>query len=116
MPFPIYKDRKIDWDAIREQDLRHAYNPRIGDYWQEMLVGIVVIVGRPSAEEVLVCREKIDHGDSWSWDLSKCKVEKVADFVRRLRYNKDDANSKFWCHCWPERMTWVEAEYMEFSQ
>lgn len=110
----IYTNGKPDFAAQWELDKSHALNPRIGDYWQEMLTPICVVVGRPSTDTVLICKGKRAVGaDSWTWDLSKLEKMSITDFSEFLHYKSPEMKGKFWCHCLPEKHTWVRAAAIE---
>jgi hypothetical protein len=108
MDFPRDEKGNIDWEANRKQNDERAKDPKIGDYWSEMMHPTVVVVARPSPDTVLVCRDTVNSGPSrWTWNLLSCKVETVETFNKSLRYNKEDENSKCHSDCNPEFMKWV---------
>ena len=101
---------KIDWEAQNKLNCDHADNPRIGDFWQDHFMPIAVILGRPTPETVLLCEETKRHPNRkhLTWDLTKVKVEKVADFAKRMRY--DSIPDKCWADVDPEAMPEVRDE------
>lgn len=88
-----------DPEKRHKVNVEHAMRPRIGDYWHEMFVPILVVVGRLESDDVLVCKTKKDvGGNRWEWDLTKLEVWDI---------------NKFWCDCSPESMVWARAEAMK---
>ena len=109
------KDGKLDLVATHKCNCDHADNPRVGDYWSEFFMPVAVILGRPTEDTVLVCREtkpiKGDTRGRTTWDLSKCKVETVAEFSKYIRY--DSIPDKCWADVDPESMKSVREAAIE---
>jgi hypothetical protein len=98
----------IKVSASREEtDQAHASDPKIGDYWHEMFTPILVVLGRPSSTEVLICRKKKALDDGWTWDFSGIETLSLADFRAYLSYKSPEMAHKFWCTCLPEHMVWA---------
>ena len=75
-----------DAEKQRALDEKHAYDPQPGDYWQEMLCGICIVLERKRSK-VVICKEKKDvEPGYWTWDLSKTEKMKLEDFRNWLSY------------------------------
>jgi hypothetical protein len=70
------------------QNLKAAYDPRAGDYWEERFSGVLVVLA-VSETHVVICDQKIDldTGKGWRWNLDKARELSRLDFVKRLVYN-----------------------------
>lgn len=101
----------IEYAEKHKKNVEHAENPVIGDYWMEMFTPILVVVGRPAPEKVLICRKTRETDkDHWTWDLERLEVLSLTDFSEYLRYKSPDMCEKFWADCLPEHMKWVKKE------
>ena len=110
------KDGKIDWEANQKQNDDRANNPHIGDYWQEMFMPVLVVLGRPSKDSVMICKEtKVHPTDKKckTWNLEKSEVMSIADFSRYLHYDSDSMKHKCWCDCEPECMKHIREAAIE---
>jgi len=104
----IFEDKMSKQHKTNED---HASDPKIGDYWSEMFAPILVVVGRPDPDSVLICDKTMDVEERrWTWDLTQCRIMTLEEFHARLRY---DSIPGFWADCCPEHMTWVKDRAME---
>jgi len=104
----LFEDKMSKQHEINED---HASDPKIGDFWSEMFAPILVVVGRPNPDSVLICDKMKDVGERrWTWDLTQCRIMTLEEFHARLRY---DSIPGFWADCCPEHMTWVKERAME---
>lgn len=92
----------------RETNEKHVKDPKIGDYWVEMFTPILVVVGRPAPDKVLVCKKtkEVDK-DHWTWDFSVLEVMTLEGFSRYLHYEGESMKHSCWCDCIPEHMKWA---------
>ena len=89
-----------------ELNRKHASEPKIGDYWHEMLCGILVVLN-VKPDKVFVCKEKINDKDGWYWDYSKIETMKRDEFAKYVRFDSIDG---YWCDVVPERMKYAVEE------
>lgn len=109
-----------------ELNLKHALDPEVGDYWQEMFMPICVVVDATQFS-VTVCDKTKSVGENrWTWDISKLEVYSREDFGNRYRYGNcsaeafkatdtDDIKNRFWCNVAPGAHKWVR-EALEEKQ
>ena len=89
-----------------KQDLRnekHANSPKVGDYWQEMLCPICVVVSFKNGIVAFI-RKKNQTLISWSWDLYSVEYLRVEDFKKMLKYDSRDG---YLCDVEPRRHKWI---------
>lgn len=112
-------------DAQHEKNLAHALDPKRGDYWQEMLTPICVVID-VSKFTVVVCDKVVRGKGGWMWDFSSpFTVYTRKDFSNRYRYGaagndafestNDDTDIKnhFWCDVRPEAHLWAADHALE---
>ena len=80
----------------KELNKKHVNNPRVGDYWQEMLCPILLVLGVSKKEKtVTIVKEKTEiDANYWTWDLDKFENLKLEEFKKYLLYNTDDPDLK----------------------
>lgn len=65
------------------------YNPKAGDYWNEMFVPYFVIL-EVRDDTLIVCDEtKEVDANHWTWNLEKAK-EAPRDYMKRVKYGSID--------------------------
>jgi len=65
---------------------KHISDPQPGDYWQEMFCPYFVVIRR-LGDLVIICDQKKDAGDHrWTWDLTKLKVQSLAELRKQVTY------------------------------
>lgn len=100
-----------DADEQKALDEKHATDPQPGDYWQEMLMGVLVVLSR-TGDLVHICDGKKDAGrDHWTWDFKKLKTLTIEQFKKRLGYGTIPG---YWASVWPGAHMWAVKE-MESS-
>lgn len=93
----------------KERDLKHALNPEPGDYWDEMLVGVCVVL-EVTDTHVVICKSKrIVDSDHWTWDLSKKTYLSRQEFKKWLEY--DTMPNNFWASVNPRHHIWAVKEH-----
>ena len=82
-------------------NIKHANNPQVGDYWQEMLQPILLVLKtNKRKKEVTFVQEKVELDTNyWTWDLEKPEVLSFKEFKDKLIYTTDSENT--WCDVWP---------------
>lgn len=104
------------------ENLQHVKHPQVGDYWQEHMVPIAVIVSVDDFH-VTTCEKLIDHPEGGrTFDFSRLNSFTREQFYKRsFRYgsiNNEDFQAtddeqvfgnKFWCDVVPAKYkTWME--------
>ena len=70
-------------DALNE---KHRADPQPGDYWQEMMLPILVVCARIGGG-VLACEEKIASGTGhMTWNLDKLMWYSLEEFAKKISY------------------------------
>lgn len=104
-----------------ELNVHHAMNPKVGDYWQESMSPVCVVVDVKD-DHVTVCDSTVSNGDNtWSWNLDALTSYTRKQFCNRYRYGRvgnksfeaddtDNIKNKFWCDVMPEKMKEVRDE------
>jgi hypothetical protein len=74
-------------DDRQKLNLKHAVDPRRGDYWHEMFCPIRVVL-RVTGETVTFCEKtkEVDSGH-WSWDIEHVQVLPAKSFRQGLEYS-----------------------------
>ena len=114
----------FDDDAMNATTLRHALNPKVGDFWHEMFYPIAVVLKVETSvlfqDRITICEKtKSVGGERWTWDLKKTTQYTGQEFANRFRYGRvgnpdfqatddDNIKNKFWCNVSPEAHTWVK--------
>jgi len=89
----------MNWNEHESQNLEHRDNPRPGDYWEDHLCPVCVVLDA-SRFAISYCRKTKDVGsDRWAWDLSAIETMTPKDFKVWLTYTSMD---KTWASCHPE--------------
>jgi hypothetical protein len=99
--------------ASKEQCLRHARNPKPGDYWHEMLCPILVVLDVNRRHRlVTVCKERVydTYRETWSWDLSKAEIMSFESLVTYLAYS-GEPHKGLWARVMPRHMLDVVEEW-----
>ena len=79
-------------------------DPKPGDYWQEMLCPVLVVLG-VTPDQVCVLDKRRITGDTWTWDIdAKPKVMSRRRFEERLSYDSMDGT---WADVAQTRHDWV---------
>ena len=106
-------------------NLEHAKNPKVGDYWSEMVFCPVAVVISVSPFYVMTLEKRKSSVDDeyWTWDMeSKPCVYTRKEFMFRFTYGRcsdrnfqghpDSGNikNKFFCDVNPEAHKWIERE------
>ena len=96
-----------------KQNLQHAFNPKVGDFWNEMYCACAVVV-EVTQQYVVICEKTIAVDDtSLRWDFSNLTTYNREDFSNLFRYGRigndnfkasetDEICNKFWCDVFPE--------------
>lgn len=73
-------------DELQAKNERHLAAPEVGDYWEDHLVGVCVVLA-VNGEEITVCRKKKDVDMAhWAWDLAATETLDREAFAAWLRY------------------------------
>ena len=89
-----------------------AHNPTVGDYWNEMLCPVLVVV-KVTPTEVGYIDRRVDNEDgTWSWDTRPENLKQVTrqEFVELLSYKTQPG---FYATCFGERHKWIVDEIEE---
>ena len=104
----------MDREKQRELDQYHAAHPQEGDFWQEMLCGILVVL-KATHVSVTFCQAKKQlPDDKWTWDLTKVDTLTRGEFRRKLQYSS--MPDKTWCSVCPQAHSWAVEKYNEMRQ
>jgi hypothetical protein len=84
---------------------RCARNPEPGDYWQEMLMPICVVLA-VTGDKVDLCKtiKQTRGGTAWTWDLAQRQEMTRAEFDEWLSYDSIDG---YWADVSPQAHEWV---------
>lgn len=90
--------------------------PKVGDFWHEMFVPIMVVIG-VSDDAVTIC-DKVDRGhETWTWDFSGIRKISRHEFAERPLYRSfahgDHMGDKCWCDVMPEAHKWARKAAQE---
>lgn len=93
---------------------KHRLDPKVGDYWHEMLCPNLVVIG-VSSKTITICDSTRSVGNRhWTWDLSKTKIMSREDFAEWPLYRRLSGNDHMGDKCFvdvaPEAHQWVRAE------
>lgn len=69
----------------RPLDEKHANNPEPGDYWQDHMVGVCVVIAVDDMT-VRTCRKKLDCDGGWTFDYNHQYLETREEFRKWLSY------------------------------
>ena len=73
-----------------ELNERHMVDPQVGDYWHEMLVPYLVVVGRIGHRTIVCETTKCVGGSKWTWDLDHLRIVTEEWLRQRLMYRNLD--------------------------
>lgn len=97
--------------AERRRNADRRLNPRPGDYWDETL-NVVMLVLEVNDEYVTIVEDKIklDHG--YRFDYSKAKVLTRQEFSRKPCYGgTGNLKDECWCRVSEEPADWVLSDW-----
>ena len=79
----------------QELNTKHLMSPQVGDYWQEMLNAILLVLKVNKKEKlVTIVRDKSKLKENyWTWNLEKCEVLTFEEFKEYLTYNTNRENT-----------------------
>lgn len=77
-------------EVSADTNARHRDHPEPGDYWNEMMVPVLLVLAR-NERGVLVITSTIDKGAGWMWDFDKAEQMTLAEMNETTRY----------CYCYP---------------
>lgn len=82
---------------------QHAHSPCVGDFWDEMLCAVCVVV-EVDHEYVLVCKtKKILEPNYWIWDFTNLETYTRDGFVKWLQYGGNSSvKDRYWADVNPE--------------
>ena len=104
-------------DLIEDQDklnIKHCENPEVGDYWNDMLVPILVVIGVTPTEVIICKKTKYVGPDRWTWDLTQIKRLSKEEFSSSLKYGgQSEFSNRFHCIVRPGAQKWVRKEAVE---
>jgi hypothetical protein len=95
-------------DEQKKLNRIHILDPEVGDYWNEMLTPICVVLGR-RPDAVLICETTKPTGpDHWTWDLSRVQWLELGEFAAKLTYGGGgDLRDTTWCNVRPKAHAWA---------
>lgn len=86
----------------------HAENPQPGDYWEEHLVGVCVVL-EVTDQRVVYCPAKRPIGDlHWTWDLGTTSSKSREEFDGWLAYGSIHG---YWADVHPREHEWAVIAY-----
>lgn len=89
------------------QNNKHKNDPQPGDAWFERCsIGICVVVGT-FRDRIVICQEKKDKGDGWTWDLDKLDMKTKEEFSDFVSYKASNMEGHTWCDVYPGAHMWV---------
>jgi len=100
----------MNWNERESQNLEHRDNQRPGDYWEDHLAPVCVVLDA-SKFAISYCRTtaRVD-ANHWAWDISAIETMTPKQFKIFLTYTTMD---KTWASCHPESQLDVVKEAME---
>lgn len=105
----------IDRDAQNEQNMVHAHNPEVGDYWVERILNGVLVVLDVTKDKVVFCKKKKQlKDDKWTWDLSEVWFNSRKEFREYLEYGT--MPGKYWADVRPGMHLWAVEEYLKIRK
>lgn len=94
----VIKGNKMD---RHDQNFHHLMNPSPGDYWEDHLCPVCVVLG-VSNFSITICRDTKQIDDMhWYWDLSKITHLTLTEFRKFLLYNSKNLKNKTWATVHP---------------
>lgn len=97
----------MTYEERKRRDREHLFDPKVGDYWNEMFTPICVVLGRVG-DSVLVCKTPKDvDGEHWTWDLARVETMTLAAFGAWLSYKGEAMRGKTWCSVEPGAHEWA---------
>ena len=95
-------------DAVNKE---HRLHPKPGDYWEEHLCGVLVVLD-VTDELVTICQHRKDMPKNrWTWDLDRFEELTRTEFEQKLLYKGSKPGSvtygKTWAHCHPGAHGWA---------
>ena len=110
-------------DTQDELNRDHALNPKLGDYWQDHLCPVAVVVLVTDFYVITIEKKKVADADHWTWDLdSKTHAYTRKEFAFRFTYgygnthdfqghpDPDNIKNKYFADVCPEAHKWIEKE------
>lgn len=87
-----------------ELNSKHLKNPQVGDYWQEMLNPILLVLSVNNKNKIVtIVREKMElKSNYWTWNLEKSEKLSFEEFKEYLSYKTESLKDKTWCDVWPK--------------
>jgi hypothetical protein len=104
----VQKRQQDQSGDMRNEDLnlKHANDPQVGDYWNEMFAPCYLIIDRSRFSVSFLDKQtKSDNG--WTWDVANVKTMTIKEFSKMVRYTSEAMNNKTWCDVTPN---WKHAE------
>ena len=104
----VQKRQQDQSGDMRNEDLnlKHANDPQVGDYWNEMFAPCYLIIDRSRLSVSFLDKQtKSDNG--WTWDVVNVKTMTIKEFSKMVRYTSEAMNNKTWCDVTPN---WKHAE------
>ena len=88
-------------------NIERVQNPQPGDYWEEMLIGICVVL-EVTRDYVIICSKKFETETFWVFDFNHLKKLSRKDFIKFLSYETIEGT---WANVWINhtyRKDWLE--------
>ena len=93
----------MNYEQQMELNEKHALNPEIGDYWNEMFVPILSVVDVGAFNVSVLRKTKEVDEDHWTWDVTQVTNMTKKEFYKFLHYNTPNVKDKCWCDVYPGR-------------
>jgi hypothetical protein len=77
----------MNLDERKANNEERSRNPQVGDIWEDHMVMCARVLA-VDEQTVTVCRKKIQHHNSWSWDFAKTEAMGRNEFCQWLHYGR----------------------------
>lgn len=95
-------DTPYDCEAQKELDKKHALDPQAGDCWIER-TGVCIVL-HVVGQTVIICKEKKQDNEVWTWDLDLIDTMTKDEFNKWLAY---DSIEGYWAGVSPKSHLWA---------
>ncbi len=91
----------------------HAKHPEPGDYWNEMLCGVCVVLEvRDNAVTIIRTKQHFPD-ETWSWDFNKVEYIPREEFKEWLEYDTIEGH---WADVFPKQHQWAVDYFKEMAK
>ena len=86
----------------KKLNLKHANSPKVGDYWQEMLQPILLVLSVNNKTKMMTYVEELVllKPNYYTWNLEKTITIPISEFKNKVCYSTNSDNT--WCDVVPK--------------